>query len=78
MSNAVETILRAEGLLLRPIWLTKAAVIYEAAYSSRREIGPWLEWCHENYRQSETEEFLVTLPQRWEIGESYTDRKSVV
>lgn len=71
MSNAEETVLWADGLRLQPMWLTPAAEIYEAARASQREIGRWMEWCHENYQQHETEEFLALLPASWERGDGF-------
>ena len=66
-----ETILRADELLLRPLWLTSAAEIYEAAIASRREVGQWLEWCHADYQISETRDFLATLPEAWARREAF-------
>jgi RimJ/RimL family protein N-acetyltransferase len=68
MPNANETVLQIDGLLLRPMWLTPAAEIYQAARASRPEIGRWMEWCHENYQQHETEAFLAVAAQQWEQG----------
>ena len=71
MIKPEETILRADELLLRPLWLSRAEEIYEAALASRQEIGQWLEWCHADYQIKDSQNFLATLPEAWARREAF-------
>jgi RimJ/RimL family protein N-acetyltransferase len=72
MPDMNETILHADGLLLRPLRSEDADEVFAAAHASRREIGRWLEWCHEDYQRHETVEFLANQPEAWAGGQAYS------
>ncbi len=55
-------------LLLRPLQPADADAVYEAAYTSRREIGRWMTWCHETYQRDETVAFLGAHTHEWTSG----------
>ncbi len=45
--------------------LNDVAELYEAARESIAEISPWLPWCHANYQQHETHQFISSTIEAW-------------
>ena len=53
-----DVVLSSDALLLRAFRLDDAEEIYEAVCESKRELAPWLSWCHEQYAIADTIAFL--------------------
>lgn len=49
-----------------------AAALFEAATESRRELGPWMPWCHDDYSLADSEAFVQRAITWWESGEAYS------
>jgi len=43
-----------EEIRLRPLALSDADALFEAARESIQEIHPWMEWCHPDYKREES------------------------
>jgi len=53
-----DVVLSNDALLLRAFRPEDAQAIFEAVAESKRELAPWLPWCHEKYTIADTVEFL--------------------
>lgn len=58
-------VIRDGGVLIRAPTQEDVPHLYAAALESVAEVSPWLPWCHANYRQQETQEFVSGAMSAW-------------
>jgi ribosomal-protein-serine acetyltransferase len=71
MITVPERITKAGKVELLPVLSDCASDLFEAVEESRREISPWMHWCHPDYSIADTRQWVSSCATAWEQGESY-------
>jgi RimJ/RimL family protein N-acetyltransferase len=58
-------VLTDDRFLVRPPTADDVAPLFAAARESIAEVSPWLPWCHANYSQQETQQYVSTCLDAW-------------
>ncbi|MFA6451708.1 MAG: GNAT family N-acetyltransferase [bacterium] len=62
----------SDGVIrLRPNRPDDAEDIFEAVAESKKELRPWIPWCHENYSIEDTRTWLAGRDDEWKKGINY-------
>jgi len=57
---------------LRPYTLSDISPLCEAVLESKRELAPWMPWCHENYGLQDAAEWVESRPAAWEKDDAWS------
>ncbi|QDU36721.1 Putative ribosomal N-acetyltransferase YdaF [Maioricimonas rarisocia] len=60
------------NLQLRQYDLRDIDAVCEAVLESKRELAPWMPWCHENYGRHDASEWVESRPGAWERKEAWS------
>jgi len=56
---------------LRPFQMSDTDEHTEAVRESIPELKPWMSWCHDDYSEDDTSNWIKSLPSGWAEGTSY-------
>ncbi|MBC8144128.1 MAG: GNAT family N-acetyltransferase [bacterium] len=60
MTAVKSELIATDGIItIRPVEVTDADAIYEAAWLSQPQIYPWMSWCHPEYTRDESLAWIV-------------------
>ena len=46
--------------------------VLEAVLESKRELTPWMQWCHANYGRSDAETWVNSRPEAWQQNQQWS------
>ena len=64
-------VLEDDILVLRSFNTGDVQALYEAVIESRRELAPWMPWCHAHYSRADSEEWIAQHGSLWQNDKSY-------
>ena len=67
-----ERITNAGRVELLPVFPDCVPDLFEAVEESRREISPWMHWCHPDYSIDDTRQWVTSRATAWEQGDAYS------
>ena len=63
----------SDGVIsLRPFQMSDSEELTEAVRESIPELTPWMSWCHDDYSETDTRNWIKSLPSGWAEGIKFT------
>jgi hypothetical protein len=56
---------------LRPFQMSDTDDLTEAVRESIPELKPWMSWCHDDYSEDDTRNWIKSLPSGWVEGTQF-------
>ena len=63
----------SDGVIsLRPFQISDSDELTEAVRESIPELKPWMSWCHDDYSEDDTRNWIKSLPSGWAGGTQFS------